>query len=172
MANLPRAARGAFPVRGPARRARAIALLALAWLLVACGGRSASPSTQSASQPAPASSSGAAGQPAPAPASGTSPGSTPATTAGASPAARPGARAPAGAVTEAECQALLAHVVAIANRAHASTVTPETAPTDAQLADIRARMAPEFLPMCMSLDRATLACQMRASTRDELLACM
>lgn len=168
MGDLPRAARGADQVRGPAPRSRVTALLGhagLALMLVACGGRPASPSTPSASPPASSSgssdgpaSTGAAAQPGPA--------------ADAPPAGQPGANAPASAVTDAECQALLAHVVAVANRAHTQTVTPEAAPTEAQLADIRARMAPEFIPMCMGLDRGTITCQMRASTRDQLLACM
>jgi hypothetical protein len=169
MGDSPRAARGADQVRGQAPRAHVAALLGragvagLLCMLVACGGRPASPSTPSASPPASSSgssdypvSTGAAGQPGPA-------ADTP-------PAGQPGA--PASAVTEAECQALLAHVVAVANRAHTQSVTPETAPTEAQLADIRARMAPEFIPLCMGLERATIACQMRASTRDQLLACM
>ena len=160
MGHLLRAARGVDQVRGPAPRPRVTALLGLAGfalMLVACGGRPASPSTPSASPPASSpgssdgpASTGAAAQPAPdAPPAGQSP-----------------------AVTDADCQALLAHVVAVANRAHTQTVTPEAAPTDAQLADIRARMAPEFIPMCMGLDRATVACQMRATTRDQILACM
>lgn len=139
------------------------ARLALPVLLVlaACGGRPASPSTPpssgSPSGSSASTSAGDAGQPGPAEDT-------------AQP-RQPGAGA-ANAATEAECQALLAHVVAVANRAHAQTVTPETAPTEAQLADIRARMAPEFIPMCLGLDRTTIACQMRASTRDQILACM
>ncbi len=166
MGDLPRAARGAYQMRGPAPRSRVTALLGhagLAWMLVACGGRPASPSTPSASPPA--SSSGSSNAPA-----STGAATQPGPAADAPPAGQPGANAPA--VTDAECQALLAHVVAVANRAHTQTVTPEAAPTDAQLADIRARMAPEFIPMCMALDRATITCQMRASTRDQLLACM
>jgi hypothetical protein len=138
------------------------ALLGLAAVLVACGGRPASPSTPAGTAPAPGSA---------APTGQTSKPDRPGPAAGSNPAGQPGTGA-ANAITAAECEALLAHVVAIANRAHVQTVTPEAAPTDAQLADIRARMAPEFMPMCLGLERATLACQMRASTRDELLACM
>lgn len=128
-------------------------------VLAACGGRPASPSTPpssgSPSGSSASTSAGDAGQPGPA-----------------EDTAQPRQPGASNAATDAECQALLAHVVAVANRAHAQTVTPETAPTEAQLADIRARMAPEFMPMCLGLDRTTIACQMRASTRDQILACM
>ncbi len=82
--------------------------------------------------------------------------------------ARPAAPAP----DDAECQALLAHVVEVANDEHRRTVAPEHAPTPEQLADIRARMAPEFLPMCAQLERADYECQMRAKSRDALVACL
>lgn len=167
MAELPRDARADQPRslapwgcgRQLAQLAQLVLLLGLAGGLAACGGRPASPSTPSASQPGSnaSTSPGDAGQPGPV-------AETP-------PDQEPGTGA-ASAVTEAECQALLEHVVEVANRAHAQTVTPETAPTEAQLADIRARMAPEFIPMCLGLDRTTITCQMRASTRDQLLACM
>lgn len=170
MGELPRDTRGAgqllsLAAGGCGRRlalaalAALLGLLALAGMLVACGGRPASPSTPSASQSGSSASTpaGNAGQPGPA-------AETP-------PDQEPGTGA-ASAATEGECQALLAHVVEVANRTHVQTVTPETAPTEAQLADIRARMAPEFIPMCLGLDRTTIACQMRASTRDQILACM
>jgi hypothetical protein len=145
---------------------RAAALLGLAAMLWVCGGRA--PAAKSPGpDPAGAASQGTAG-------SGEA---DPGRDGGQAPAEQPAGpdangAAPASAVTEAECQALLAHVVAVANAAHVRTVAPEHAPTAEQLAEIRARMAPEFMPACLSLDRATLACQMRAQTRDELLACM
>jgi hypothetical protein len=136
-------------------RGRTVALLGLA-LLVACGGRPA-PDTQTT----------------PRPHASARPDDATAGPAQQQPAAQPAGTAPAGnTATEAECQILLGHVIAIANAAHLRTVTPDLAPTEEQLADIRARMAPEFLPMCLSLDRAVVACQMRARSRDELLACM
>jgi hypothetical protein len=79
-----------------------------------------------------------------------------------------GADAP---VTERECEALLAHVIALANEAHVRNVPPEQAPTDEQLVEIRARLAPRFLPACLALDRHAFACEMRAQSTDELLAC-
>ena len=149
------------------RARRVAALLGLAGMILACGGVGCGgrPPAAKPTTPAPA---GDAGQ---------GP-----VVSGEEPAARDPAVQPAGpdssgdgaasAVTEAECQALLAHVVAVAHAAHVQTVAPEHAPTEDQLAEIRARMAPEFVPVCLSLDRATVTCQMRASTRDELLACM
>jgi hypothetical protein len=153
------------------RAGRAIALLGLAGMIFvcgsgwACGGRA--PAAKSPEpDPAADASQGAAGPGEPAPVR------TPAEgPAGPDTNVDPGGAAPANPVTEAECQALLAHVVAVANAAHAQTVAPEHAPTAEQLAEIRARMAPEFLPLCLSLDRAALDCQMRAQTRDALLAC-
>lgn len=159
-----------------AGRRRAAALLGLAGMILACGGVLAcggrAPAAKSPeSDPAGGASQAAAapGEPAPVQAPGRDPAEQP---------AGPGTNAgtngagPANAVTEAECQALLAHVVTVAHAAHAQTVAPEHVPTAEQLAEIRTRMAPEFVPMCLSLDRATLACQMRAQTRDELLTCM
>jgi hypothetical protein len=153
------------------RAGRAAALLGLAAMILAWGGLACSGRAPAAKSPGPD------------PAGDTRQG---AAGSGEAAPARDQARAPAeqpagpdsngagaaSAVTEADCQALLAHVVAVANTAHVRTVAPEHAPTAEQLAEIRARMAPEFVPACLSLDRATLACQMRASTHDELLACM
>jgi hypothetical protein len=155
-------------------RVRAAALLGLAGVLVACGGRA-----PDAKSPGPDPAGNASQEPAGSGKAdpGRDPSRGPAQDPARAPAEQPagpdtnGAR-PAGAVTEADCQALLAHVVAVANAAHVRTVAPEHAPTPEQLAEIRARMAPEFVPACLSLDRATLACQMRAGTQDELLACM
>lgn len=148
--------------RTPARVAVAAALGLLA-ALASCGGApppAATPAAPAHQDPGSAPRDAAAGE-----AGGTEGAPAPAR------AGDPAGPHQAGPVTEAECRALLVHVVAIANQAHAETVDPELAPTEEQLADIRARMAPEFLPMCLALDRATFECEMRASTRDELLAC-
>lgn len=152
--------------RLPAPRARSRPALAAALgvlaALAACGGAQAPAAT-----PAPAARGDVAS------ASGDAASARAGDPAGSSHAGRTGDRPgqDQAAVTEAECRALLAHVVAIANQAHTRTVAPELAPTEEQLADIRARMAPEFMPMCLGLDRATLACEMRAASRDALLAC-
>ncbi|WP_428265181.1 hypothetical protein [Haliangium sp.] len=80
--------------------------------------------------------------------------------------------ASAASPSETECRQLLAHVVGLANDAHAETVEPAYAPTEEQLADIRKRMAPEFIPYCQGLSRDDFDCQHRARNRDELLACV
>lgn len=78
---------------------------------------------------------------------------------------------PAPSVTAADCEALLDHFMDIASAAHARNVAPDLVPTAEQLARIRADMAPEFLPACRKLDRATYDCEMKARTREALLAC-
>lgn len=140
-------------VRGACRRAAVLLGLAV---LFACGGRAPDATSPGAEDPGSTQpGEPGAGEPAAAP----------------EPGEPSGQAAIADAVTEAECQALLAHLVAVANAAHVQTVAPEQAPTEEQLAEIRARMRPEFMPMCLSLERSSVECQMRAQTRDELLAC-
>ena len=174
MGDLQCDARGTGATRCKAAGRREAALLGLA-VLLACGGLACGGRTPDAKSPGPDSAGEASqeaagsGQAAP---DEPDPARTPAEQP-AGPDANPETNdaGAASAVTEAECQALLAHVVAVANAAHVRTVAPEHAPTAEQLAEIRARMAPEFVPACLSLDRAALSCQMRAQTRDELLAC-
>ncbi|ACY16097.1 hypothetical protein [Haliangium ochraceum] len=138
---------------------------ALACTLPACAG---SP------QPAPASA--GAGAAADAEAAGDADASAPATPGddpgtAAPPAAGSDGDAAQGPPSEDECRALLVHVVALANAAHVAELPPEQAPSEEQLADIRGRMAPQFLPLCRGLERAEFACQMSAADRDALLAC-
>jgi hypothetical protein len=147
---------GARRRRDACRRAAGLlGLLGLAALLLACGGRAPAATSPDAEDPS--------STPRDAPVTGE--GTTPEPGESGSP------DATADTVTEAECQALLAHVVSVANAAHVQRVAPEQAPTEEQLAEIRARMTPEFMPLCLSLDRTIVECQMRAQTRDALLAC-
>lgn len=143
--------------------------VAAVWGSAACGGAAApGPGAQPASAQA-------AGQPASARPSGPAADATdPTPGEAASPAGATGAGSAghgAAPMTEAECQALLAHLVAVANAAHVENVAPELAPTDEQIADIRARLAPRFVPACLTMDRGAFVCEMRARSRDELLAC-
>lgn len=84
---------------------------------------------------------------------------------------RAGTPAGTAPVTEAECHALLSHVISLANAAHEPGAAPELAPTDEQIADIHAQLAPQFMPPCLALDRATFACELSARSKDALLAC-
>jgi hypothetical protein len=79
----------------------------------------------------------------------------------------PGSRA----VSVAECEVLLDHFLALARATHAETVTAELRPTDEQLTTIRADLAPQFMPACATLDRATYTCELGAKTQQELIAC-
>ena len=73
--------------------------------------------------------------------------------------------------TDAECQKLLDHFLALASAAHAETVDADEIPTPDQLATIRARLAPEFVARCRELDRAVYRCELQAASQKEMLAC-
>ena len=147
------------------RLAGILGCVAAVWGLAACGGRGAGPAAR-APAGEPSSTAPPAAQPSGQPA-GTA---ADATGTAAGDQARPGSDG-AAPLTEAECQALLAHVIAVANAAHVKKVAPEEAPTDEQLAAIRARLAPRFVPACLATERRAFACQMQAQSREELLAC-
>ena len=74
-------------------------------------------------------------------------------------------------VTQAECEALLDRFLALARTAHAATVAAELVPTDEQLAEIRAKLAPTYIPACMNLTRAAYQCERAAASIDEQVEC-
>ncbi|MEM9489797.1 MAG: hypothetical protein AAGC55_11665 [Myxococcota bacterium] len=75
------------------------------------------------------------------------------------------------AVGEAECQALLDHMIDLARAEHAAGLEPEARPTDEQVRAIRAKLAPEFLKTCSALDRATYECERAATTLAAMMKC-
>lgn len=76
------------------------------------------------------------------------------------------------AVSHEECERFLDHFLALAQAQHASTESPEYLPTAEQVAEIRAGMAPVFLRLCLTMERATYECSMQARDRDEMVRCM
>ncbi len=74
-------------------------------------------------------------------------------------------------VTTADCERLLDHFLALAHGEHAAKVAPELVPTPEQVAKIRAKLAPQFVPTCLKLERSAYNCEMSAETREQILAC-
>jgi hypothetical protein len=97
----------------------------------------------------------------------------PAAPAPAAPAPAPAAPAPAddSPLTEAECVALIDHVLDVGIAHQRRTKKPEEVPTDEQVAQIRGEMRTAMTPECLELDRASFRCAMAAGTDVELAAC-
>jgi hypothetical protein len=73
--------------------------------------------------------------------------------------------------TEAECGALIDHVVDVGIEHQRRTKKPEEVPTDEQVAQIRGEMRTAMTPECLKLDRASFRCAMAATTDTELGVC-
>jgi hypothetical protein len=97
----------------------------------------------------------------------------PAAPAPAVPAPAPAAPAPAddSPLTEAECVALIDHVLDVGIAHQRRTKKPEEVPTDEQVAQIRGEMRTAMTPECLKLDRASFRCAMAASSDTELAVC-
>jgi hypothetical protein len=74
-------------------------------------------------------------------------------------------------LTEAECGALIDHVVDVGIEQQRRTKKPEEVPTAEQVAQIRDEMRTAMTPECLKLDRAAFRCAMAAATDAELAVC-
>ena len=75
-------------------------------------------------------------------------------------------------LTEAECGAVLDHMLALGLANQRETREPEYVPLDEDVAEIRAELAPEFIPVCVAqMTREDHACAMSARTRPEFAQC-
>lgn len=70
-----------------------------------------------------------------------------------------------------ECERWVDHFIVLAAREQAKGLSEDQIPTAEQIAQIRADMAPQLLPACMTLARSTFECQMKAHDRDGLVVC-
>jgi hypothetical protein len=77
---------------------------------------------------------------------------------------------PAG-LTEAQCDDLLDHLLAVEREAQAAELDPDLQPTDEQIADIRAQMREQFLGPCMQSTQELYDCAIEARTREAFAAC-
>lgn len=82
-----------------------------------------------------------------------------------------GSTASDSAPSRAECLGLLDHFLSVAHAEHAATVSPELVPTREQLAEIRSKLEPEFLPVCRAYARSTYDCIASARTREQIMTC-
>jgi hypothetical protein len=85
-------------------------------------------------------------------------------------AAAPGDGGSAG-VTEAECMAVVDHVLAVMLEDLKAHKPEDEWPTDDQVADKRAVLADEFIPQCLQLDRAVIDCMLKAADPNALAEC-
>lgn len=82
------------------------------------------------------------------------------------------AAAPAAdALTERECDEVIAHAIALRISELAQTVPPEQLPTEADQAAMRAELRGTFLAACRNGTRAGYACAIAASSSREFAAC-
>ena len=75
------------------------------------------------------------------------------------------------AITRAECETMIDHVLAVGNADMRSKKPPEQWPTEEQLAAIRAKLVEDQLEACLAWDRPSYECVMAAETVDALYAC-
>lgn len=88
------------------------------------------------------------------------------------PAGGSSAAPPAGeALSERECDEVIAHAVALRVGELAQTLPPEQLPTEAEQATMRAELRTTFLAPCRSGTRAGYACAIAATSIREFAAC-
>ena len=73
--------------------------------------------------------------------------------------------------TAAACDALVDHVLEVGLGEQRAKVKPEQAPTAADVAAIRAELAPEMVAACSAYTLEVLACAMAASSSAAIAAC-
>ena len=79
--------------------------------------------------------------------------------------------APATSPTEAECEALFAHAIALEIAEQRRTLPPEQVPTEAEQTALRDELRSGFLAECRAGSREGYECAMAATTTAELGAC-
>lgn len=78
----------------------------------------------------------------------------------------------AGPLTEADCERLLDHWLALYIADRKKTAKPEEVPTDEDVAKTRQRMAASSKDKCVGSPRAPYDCSMRAQTIGEARVCL
>jgi hypothetical protein len=81
------------------------------------------------------------------------------------------AAATTGALTKADCDALIGHVLEVGLDEMKKRKPADEVPTDEQVAQLRAKLSAEMMEMCLAWDRASYDCMMTASDTAGLEAC-
>jgi hypothetical protein len=76
-----------------------------------------------------------------------------------------------GALTKADCDTLIAHVLDVGLADMRARKPAEEVPTDEQVAQLRAKLSAEMMDMCLAWDRPSYDCMMAATDTAGLEAC-
>jgi hypothetical protein len=76
-----------------------------------------------------------------------------------------------GALTKADCDALIAHVLDVGLADMRARKPADEVPTDEQITQLRAKLSAEMMDMCLAWDRPSYDCMMAATDPAGLEAC-
>jgi hypothetical protein len=76
-----------------------------------------------------------------------------------------------GALTKADCDALIGHVLDVGLADMRARKPADEVPTDEQVVQLRAKLSAEMMDMCLAWDRPSYDCMMAASDTAGLEAC-
>lgn len=83
-----------------------------------------------------------------------------------------GEMAAGGPLTEADCERLLDHMLALLIADKKKTARPEEVPTEEDVAKTRARMSADTRDKCVGSPRAPYDCSMKAETTEGIRLCL